>query len=61
MPAREEENMAPEEQNYPDPNYPTKDLGPDPLAQGAPDDEAEPESEAEAEEEVVEEEGRGAP
>jgi hypothetical protein len=54
--------MAPEEQNYPDPNYPTKDLGPDPLAQGTPDEDSDPESEREAEEEIVEEEeGRGTP
>ena len=53
--------MAPEDQNEPDPNYPTRDLGPDPMAQGTPDDEAEPESEREAEEELVEEERRGAP
>lgn len=54
--------MAPEDQNEPDPNYPTRDLGPDPMAQGTPDDdEAKPESEREAEEEVVEEESRGTP
>jgi hypothetical protein len=53
--------MAPEEQNYQDPNYPTRDLGPDPMAQGEPDGEPEPGSEREAEEEVVEEEGRGTP
>jgi hypothetical protein len=53
--------MAPEEQNAPDPNYPTRDLGPDPLAQGTPDDEVETKSEREAEEELVEEEDRGAP
>jgi hypothetical protein len=52
--------MAPEDQNEPDPNYPTRDLGPDPMAQGTPD-EAKPESEREAEEEVVEEESRGTP
>jgi hypothetical protein len=52
--------MAPEEENYPDPSSPTRDLGPDPLAQGTPDEETEPESEREAEKEIVEDEGRGA-
>jgi hypothetical protein len=53
--------MASEDQNEPDPNNPTRDLGPDPMAQGTPDDDAEPESEREAEEELIEEEGRDAP
>jgi hypothetical protein len=53
--------MAPEKQNEPDPNNPTRDLGPDPMAQGTPDEEAAPESERKAEEELIEEEGRGAP
>ncbi len=51
--------MAPEEQNYPDPNAPTRDLGPDPMAQGAPDEPDEADGEREAEEDVLKEEDRG--